>query len=376
MTSAELIPAQQTYPFVTPTDSGEQDWPDFLTALMEPYTSTELDSVGVSLDTFTYVEDSALNLSPSLSRLAQSHTSDRTRVQAAQHASSVSGSVTSSSDFMPGSLARPHGSSTDETTFFPPSPQIASGGASSESKHTCAQHYSPSRTGSSASRPTRRCQCLMRLLDFMAQLSIEPSQAWDAAPDGEPSTINTHSTSLELVSKGIRNISDGLDKILQCPCSHDTFLLLLVIFKIQACYIDAVNAITSEDDGGGVKNFRFKLAPQSSWNDAPDDDDDDDDGEDSGDEDQRRIFIHYVLSRLAGLRTLIIRLSERLVEPKTFPSEARRPTVPQGPPYYSVVEGKIEITPLPASSLCTLASDLHNRLKGMSQAMSEKLREV
>lgn len=142
----------------------------------EPYTSTELDGVAVSLDTFTYVEDSAFNHSLPLSRLAQNHTSDRTGVRAAQHGSSVSGFVESAREVVPGSLARTHDRYADETSFFPASPQTESGGTSSNSlaNHLGAQHCSPGRPSSSASRPTRRCQCLMRVLQFMAQLSMDP----------------------------------------------------------------------------------------------------------------------------------------------------------------------------------------------------------
>ncbi|KAK6217284.1 hypothetical protein QIS74_07398 [Colletotrichum tabaci] len=271
---------------------------------VEPFTPTKLDSVGVSLESFTYVEDSTFSSSTPLSRFSGDQIPMRTGAQDFNHGSSSADSTASTKDVRLGLLTGNHGSSADETSFFLPSPRTDAGAASSISLGTPDGRVRPQ------SRPgPPRCQCFARVLQFMAQLSTDPSQAWSVARDG-----------------------GGPGPVVSC----------------------------------------------FPWNDTTNDRDEDDVEGDSDEEDQHRVFVQHILSRLAGLRALIIRLSKRLTEPKSesFPGASRWPTLPQVPSYYSVVEGRIEIMPFSASSLGALSSDLHNRLSGMSQAISGKLQEL
>ncbi|GJC98601.1 hypothetical protein CH63R_08795 [Colletotrichum higginsianum IMI 349063] len=380
VSGAEMASSQNTFAFTTTPMTGHQDWPDFLTSLMspsftssssaEPFTSTELDSVGGSLEEFTYVEDSTFSSSTPLSRLSGDHSLIRTGGQAFSHDSSRAESTASIKDVRIGSLTENQGRSGDETSFFLPSPQTDAGAASPISLGTPDGRVRPQ------SRPgTPRCQCFARVLQFIAQISTDPSQAWSVAPDdgGRPRPAN-----LGIVNGQIANMSDSISMVLQCPCSRNSemiVLLSLVIFKIQLCYVDAVNAATGDGPGGGGPGPVVSCFP---WNDTTNQRDEDDGEGDSDEEDQHRVFVQHILSRLAGLRALITRLSKRLAEPESesFPGASRWPTLPQGPSYCSVVEGSIDIMPFSASSLGALSSDLRNRLSGMSQAISGKLQEL
>ncbi|TQN66832.1 Aflatoxin biosynthesis regulatory protein, partial [Colletotrichum shisoi] len=264
---AEMTSSQHAFAFTTPPMTGHQDWPDFLTALIPPsitssssstehFTSTELESVGVSLDSFTYVEDWTFSSSTPLPRLSGDHRPIRTAGQASSHGSSSAGSAASTKDVMLGLLTENHGSSAAETSFFLPSPWTDAGAAPSNSLGTPDSHVRPQ------SRPCPpRCRCFVRVLQFMAQLSTDPSRAWSAAPDdGDPPCP----ANLGLVNGRIANMSDSIGKVIQCPCSRDSemiVLLSLVIFKIQVCYVDAMNAATGDNPGGGAPGLVVSLSP-------------------------------------------------------------------------------------------------------------------
>ncbi|WQF88454.1 Putative aflatoxin regulatory protein [Colletotrichum destructivum] len=378
---AEIASSQHAFAFTAPPMTGHQDWPDFLTALISPsitsssssaehFTSSELESVGVSLESFTYVEDSTFSSLTPLSRLSGDHRPIRTRGQAFSHGSSSVDSAASTKDVRLGLLTENHGSSAAETSFFLPSPWTDAGAAPSNSLGTPDGHVRPQ----SGPGPPR-CHCFARMLQFMAQLSTDPSQAWSAAPDdGDPH----RPANLGIIDGRIAKMSDSISKVIQCPCSRDSemiVLLSLVIFKIQVCYVDAVSAATCDNAGGGGPGSVVSCFP---WKDTTNNRDEDDGEEDSDEEDQHRVFVQHILSRLAGLRALITRLSKRLAEfeSESFPGASRWPTLPQGPSYYSVVEGRIKIMPFSASSLGGLSSDLQKRLSGMSQAISGKLQEL
>ncbi|KAJ0164698.1 Aflatoxin biosynthesis regulatory protein [Colletotrichum tanaceti] len=413
VSGAETASSQQAFAFATPPMTGHQDWPDFLTALMspsitpssaEPFASTELDSAGVTLESFTYIEDSAFSSStPPLSSIFGDRSpAIRTGAPAFRHGSSSSAdSAAGKKDVGLGWLTGDHhGSSAEETRFSRPGPGTDAGAASSNSNPfgTPSSRVRP-RSRPGPPPPPPRCQCFARVLRFVAQLSTDPSRAWSSAAEEEkpdysdaPRRRRRRLANLgNIANDRIAHMSDGISMVLQCPCSRDAemiVLLSLLIFKIQVCYVDAVNAATDDGAGGGP-------GPVDScfpWNDAANDCDEDDDGEeeedgddddnddDDDDEDRHRVFVQHILSRLAGLRALITRLSERLAEPESyssfgFPGASCRPTLPRGPSHYSVVEGRIDIAPFSAASLAALSSDLRNRLSGMSQAISGKLRE-
>ena len=95
-------------------------------------------------------------------------------------------------------------------------------------------------------------------------------------------------------------------------------------------------------------------------------------------EDQQRIDLQLILSKLAGVQVLVDQLSQRL--PKTFdkpsvnqavdsPIEiAKTPNLPVG--------GTSSMAPFSAELAHTLEADLRKRLVELSQAIIQRLRQV
>jgi hypothetical protein len=138
---------------------------------------------------------------------------------------------------------------------------------------------------------------------------MESSEAGIASENGD---ALTHQPIVKHVYAQMENVSAEISKVLQCACSNNAdllVLLLLVISKIQVWYAAAVNAVTSHDnnseamDGADSNPTSFypRIVLPSLETDL--------DSDESKGEDQRRIFVQNVLSRLKGLQMIVTRLS-------------------------------------------------------------------
>ncbi|KAG9245613.1 hypothetical protein BJ878DRAFT_541098 [Calycina marina] len=168
-----------------------------------------------------------------------------------------------------------------------------------------------------------------------------------------------------------------MGRILECPCTNDSYLLLLlslVILRIQVWYTAAVNAATREAsetlDGRDANTIdsHLKFMLPSSWTDLDDDDDE------SQGEDKRRIFVQHVLSRLTGLQILISRLFQCIANAEAESSLSATLALAAQGPLCPVLKGQIPIVPFSFPLLRALLSDVHGRLGRLSRAVAEKLR--
>jgi hypothetical protein len=366
MTSTDFTSSQNSAP-TTPLPG--QDWPDFLAIMFptsppEPSTSAEWVNLGASIDSFPYLDDSTFDFSIPLSGLDQNTPTNRKKV--VNPSILNDGAPTNTNNNTLNSFIMSNGSLSKDIHPFPTETQTdAFASSSSLGNSPRMRRGLDDRCTSTTILPVPRCHCLKRTLRFLAQLAIDPSEAWTASENGDDSTQKPN---FEQKHDQIENMSTEIGKILHCSCCNNCdllFLLSLVIFKIQGWYAAAVNAATSDDNESGdldgadanPTGFRPRLVMPSLWIGL--------DGEESEGEDQRRIFVQHVLSRLTGLQILISRLSQRLANAEA--ESCRGATL-------TTAEGKISVLPFSASLLRALSSDLRDRLCGLSRAIAEKLR--
>jgi hypothetical protein len=366
MTSTDFTSSQNSAP-TTPLPG--QDWPDFLAIMFptsppEPSTSAEWINLGASIDSFPYLDDSTFDFSIPLSGLDQNTPTNRKKV--VNPSILNDGAPTNTNNNTLNSFIMSNGSLSKDIHPFPTETQTdAFASSSSLGNSPRMRRGLDDRCTSTTILPVPRCHCLKRTLRFLAQLAIDPSEAWTASENGDDSTQKPN---FEQKHDQIENMSTEIGKILHCSCCNNCdllFLLSLVIFKIQGWYAAAVNAATSDDNESGdldgadanPTGFRPRLVMLSLWTGL--------DGEESEGEDQRRIFVQHVLSRLTGLQILISRLSQRLANAEA--ESCRGATL-------TTAEGKISVLPFSASLLRALSSDLRDRLCGLSRAIAEKLR--
>uniref|UniRef100_A0A8H7K4J0 Zn(2)-C6 fungal-type domain-containing protein n=1 Tax=Bionectria ochroleuca TaxID=29856 RepID=A0A8H7K4J0_BIOOC len=189
--------------------------------------------------------------------------------------------------------------------------QASSGLASGESRDISPSIHLGlgSRRASSAVPQAPRCSCNSQILRFFGQLSIDPSGPWIASRGGQANS--PQNPTFQQVYEQIATMALEIGKILQCDCSSNLeglILLSLVIFKIQAWYTAAANAaLGSYSDEATTNMGQGSLDQNPMWRSEQGRDDREDEGED-----QRRIFLQDLLSRLTGLQVLIGRFSERL----------------------------------------------------------------
>jgi len=370
MTSTDFTSSQASS-LTTPLPS--QDWPDFFAALMLPATTTsptehttsaDWASLGSSIDPFTYLDDPAFDFSIPLSSFEQNNPLNGEK--AVNPTIFSDNATTSTNNNTISSFTKSNGSLTMDNLPFPTGTQTDTRFTSSSSP--LDRHKS---TAISLVPP---CRCLMRTLRFLAQLSTDSFEAGTASGNGDAST---HQPNVKQVYAQIEHISAEISKVLQCSCSNSAELLVLlslVISKIQVWYAAAVNAVTSHDNDSeamdGADSNPTSFHPRivlPSLETALD-------GGESEGEDQRRIFVQNVLSRLTGLQIIVSRFSQRSakVEADMFPGTTLMPGA-EGP-LHSDIKGKISVLPFSAIMLRALSSDLRDRLSGLSRAIAEKLR--
>lgn len=340
-----------------------QDWLDLLVTLRSPGqvpSPTELAAsaagwanLGVSADSFPYLDDSAFDLSHSLSN------SDPNEVGSPTIFSDADLTVT---NLFTGGL----GHFTKDPLPTDNLNELGFGSSNSGTSSPGARRVSlPS---------SPRCHCSPRMIRFIGQLSVDPSDVWAFPGSGDGLAARPNS---EQIYDQIESTSTGLDRVLQCYCSNngDTLVLLsLAIFKLLAWYAAAVNAATSDDND--PKGFPAKFVLPSTLADLH--------GDEFEGEDQRRIFVQHVLSRLTVLQSLIGRISQRFAcaeadadadadgEAESSASVRDSPTTQN----LSASETKICVLPFSDSLMRAFTSDLRGRLCELSQAIAEKLRVV
>jgi hypothetical protein len=333
----------------------------------------------VSTDPRTGVDDSPFDFSVPLPGLHQNNLADRTNVANSLPLDNSAAGGRHHSTL--NSFTLNNGGLNKDNPLFPTPAQTDAGfGSSSSAGNSPSVRRSPDGNCASTAlgkmptvgRPLSvpQCRCLMRTLEFLAQLSMDPSEAWTVS---ENSDSPTQRPILEQVLSQIENMSAEVGKVLQCACSNNCDLLVLlsvVIFKVLAWYAAAVNAATSEDDESKALDstpanqvgVRPRLVLPTFCRDL--------DGDETEGEDQRRIFVQHILSRLSAVQSLISRLSKRLAnaeaESSAFPPVARGPL-------HSILARKISDPPFSASLLRALSMDLRDGLCGLSRAIADKL---
>ncbi|PMD47911.1 hypothetical protein L207DRAFT_166008 [Hyaloscypha variabilis F] len=361
--------SSQASSLTTPWPS--QDWPDIFATLTLPATTTsptehttsaDWASLGSSIDPFTYLDYPAFDFSTPLSSFEQNNPLNGEKVVNPTIFSD--NATTSTNNNTISSFTKSNGSLTKDNPPFPT-------GTQTDTRFSSSSSSPLDRHNSTAFSLVPPCRCLMRTLGFLAQLSMDSSKAGIAS---ENCNALTHQPNVTHVYAQIDNISAEIGKVLQCACSNNAdllVLLLLVISKIQVWYAAAVNAVTSHDndseamDGADSNptSFHPRIVLPSLEIHL--------DGDESKGEEQRRVFVQSVLARLTGLQMIVSRLSQRSanIEAVTFPGTMLTPGA-QGP-LHSDIKGKISVLPFSAIMLRALCSDLRDRLRAIASYCRE-----
>ena len=220
-------------------------------------------------------------------------------------------------------------------------------------------------------------QCLTRAHGLLDQLSPGRSGCGSTGSDDGPSPELPDIQSV--IAKNERT-SEGIRTILQCSCSNDNYVLVtlsLVLFKIIAWCRAAACAASGEGPFPGASTSAEWPSPHHSQEEVlqrPSMDRRDNDCEG---EDQQRIDLQMILSKLVGVQVLVDQLSQRLAKMLEKPNVDQAVDLPikiaKTP---NLLAGGTSMGPFSADLPHTLEADLRKRLVELSQAIIERLRRV
>ncbi|KAI1504043.1 aflatoxin regulatory protein-domain-containing protein [Biscogniauxia marginata] len=229
------------------------------------------------------------------------------------------------------------------------------------------------------------CSCLFQALGLMKQLfPNQPTACRKRSPSTQgvdkPNTPTP--TVQDVVAKNEATI-EAVSAMLQCPCSHDGYLLTimsLIVFKVLGWYAAAArksdlhggsNSSSSANSNGSnrgspsphasPKSEHLGQEPSIATSDYCLD------GEDSG-----RMAAQLVLSELHRVQRLVNQLSQKLKIQAAKKSGA--PDTPDSSGFSSTVMDYETGLPLSAVMLDQLEADLRKRLKSLSLEIVEGLR--
>ena len=278
------------------------------------------------------------------------------------------------------------------------------------------------------------CQCLARVLALLARV-CPGTPGWGNNPDENPSSTEQLPDFEHIVAQN-EQTSEVIRSVLQCSCSNDSYLLImlsLVVFKIITWYTAAARAASGEEPIAGHSpsfssgsssagcwqsschyqnpNYPFEpkenLLPTASSLSSPpspsplstnNNNNNNRKSPEYGSEgeDQHRIAVQRILSKLAGVQVSVDELSDRLRRMRDSKTSRRmkagddtKTMVKPSPPLleigtastngstagYSLLVGEDAFTrPFSAELAHTLEADLRKRLYELSQAIVERLR--
>ncbi|RAH41243.1 uncharacterized protein BO95DRAFT_507094 [Aspergillus brunneoviolaceus CBS 621.78] len=207
------------------------------------------------------------------------------------------------------------------------------------------------------SRPTSAaCQCLARALALLADLSPgNPGCGNDPGATATPTLPD-----FERVLAQNEQTSETVRRILQCNCTNDSYLLItlsLVVFRVIAWYTAATGAASGEDPLEPVLQ-----GPPSS--------------PDCACEDEQRIAVQRILSKLAGVQASVDLLAQRLRRISETAGEEPPDTCDPSLHMTGPLAGGIHafLKPFSPGLVNTLEADLRKRLCDLSRAIVDRLR--
>ncbi|RAH81727.1 hypothetical protein BO86DRAFT_448216 [Aspergillus japonicus CBS 114.51] len=219
---------------------------------------------------------------------------------------------------------------------------------------TVRPHINPA---PSISGPTSAgCQCLARALALLADLS-----PGNPGCGNDPGTTTPALPDFERVLAQNEQTSETVRTILQCNCTNDSYLLItlsLVVFRVIAWYTAATGAASGEDPLEPVLQ-----GPPST---------------DCACEDEQRIAVQRILSKLAGVQASVDLLSQRLRRISETAGEEPQDKDTCDPSLHmtSPLAGGLHafLKPFSPSLVNTLETDLRKRLSDLSRAIVDRLR--
>lgn len=217
------------------------------------------------------------------------------------------------------------------------------------------------------------CLCLIKALGLMKQLFVNPSTACTTAstPGFEK---HPNLPTIQAIIAQNEQVNDAVGRILQCSCSHDSYLLVIIsltVFKVLGWYaVAARKTPSSGDNSGGAHNewpFNFRHPPHAEQvlQDPATVGSYRLDGEDS-----TRMAAQLVLSKLHSVQRVVNQLSTKLkVQAAKNGGEADKLESLD----YESVGGETPV-PFSAVTLHQLEADLRKRLMALSLDIRERLR--
>ena len=224
-------------------------------------------------------------------------------------------------------------------------------------------------------RPELSSQCLTRAHGLLARLSPGRSGCWNLGSDSAPSP---ELPDFERVIAQNEQTSEGIRTILQCSCSNDSYVLVtlsLVVFKIIAWCTAAACAASGEDPFPGASISAEWPSPRYSLEQVLQRPSMNRRDYDCEGEDQQRIDLQLILSKLAGVQVLVDQLSQRLpkIWDKANANLAVDSPIEIAKTPSSLAGGLSSTRPFSAELAHTLEADLRKRLVELSKAIIERL---
>ncbi|KAI0595139.1 aflatoxin regulatory protein-domain-containing protein [Biscogniauxia sp. FL1348] len=239
------------------------------------------------------------------------------------------------------------------------------------------------------------CSCLFQALGLMKQVFPNPPMSCrkgSLASQGHDRPSTPTLTVQEVVAKNEATI-EAVSAMLQCPCSHDGYLLTimsLIVFKVLGWYAAAARKSdlhrpsNHNNNGGGSISSRNSANVNGSNRGSPSPHSSPKsehvgqeppaatsdyclDGEDSG-----RMAAQLVLSELHRVQRLVNQLSQKLKMQATKKGGA--PDTPDSSGFSSAIMDYETGLPLSPVMLDQLEADLRKRLKSLSLEIVEGLR--
>ncbi|MCJ1251843.1 hypothetical protein MMC30_009081 [Trapelia coarctata] len=223
------------------------------------------------------------------------------------------------------------------------------------------------------------CCCLIRALGFFTQLFPNASEV---CTQGNENGSAIQLPCFQRVVEQNKQIIEAISQILQCPCSYDSYLLVivsLVVFKVLGWYTAAacttlMDEGQSPDPSGLRKRRRSSSRPEQVIPGSPIIVG----GYHIDGEDQGRMAAQLVLSELHGVQRLVNLLSQQLHKLGQEPRGEDEINAPlesaiqggQGP----LREREIFTLPFSAKFFNQLEADLRKRLRALSREIVDMLR--
>jgi hypothetical protein len=220
------------------------------------------------------------------------------------------------------------------------------------------------------------CPCLMRALGLLTQLfptSSRSCQSSRESADGQKGAGQQQLPTIKSVIADNKQTLETIGSILECPCSQDGYLLVilsLIVFKVMGWYAAAARSHTPDDSQSWTACHQRQHSHSEQVQQSP---------AVVGNycvegEDQSRMAAQLVLSELHRVQRLVNVLSQKLKSEGARESGTDTPGSASTDGSSVSLDSQCSRFPFPVTMLDQAESDLRKRLRRLSAEIVEMLR--